>query len=1232
MMLVGLLLFCGSAAFAHVTEIRVNQAQDGSLTWYLVTYHASGECGIANSGLTINGVNYPIQSEQAGDASLLSSNIFAQDPAWQTLGGRRSYAIVRTPFLGTTLNVQPYSTNVCWAFRVGGSGNFTPPPPPVCTSCPITGWSNTVAASGNDNNTECNPADDYTTATIKVAHLACANITGDKQFSVVFDPSGANVAYGPFNYAAGVETIVSISVPYGTTSSTPVKVIDADFPCEIVHGLTLPGNAYLGEKETVLPVISCPASLTVNTDPGQCSAVVNYALPTAMDNCSGSAGNQTVSLTINAGCDDGTITFNTPDAYNVSAINFGGAGWYGNVHGHGINVTVTVEVLNAITNTWVLVKTIQTGTGDYYFDNTSITFPAIPKVTAIRFNVNQYIGCAYHISNLPVNLVSTGRTTLTQIAGLPSGSVFPKGVTTNTFTATDEAGNSVSGSFTVTVADNEAPSITAPAALSVSTDAGACSASVTPGNAQFSDNCPGTTIANNAPAVFPKGTTVVTWTATDAAGNVSTATQSVTVSDTEAPVPNAGTAGAASIAGTAHISIPFGYSANWNMYTYNFQDPLPAGATITGASMTWGGQDQGWGGTGQWAGMNVSGTQIGAGQYLPFYQNYNINYSGNIPGYNYGGNNYFRLDFATWPGWVAYIYNGNLTLNYQTVNAGTLPAITAECSATATAPTASDNCGGLITATTSDPLTYSQQGTYTIHWTYTDGDGNRSFQNQDVIIRDVTVPTISTSDITVSNDAGQCGAQVTFAARASDNCGTPTVTYSHAPGSYFPVGATTVTATATDAAANTAVSTFVVTVNDNEGPAVHTQPLTIQLDASGAASVTAAGINNGSVDNCGVASIALDKTSFDCSNVGANTVTLTVTDIHGNTASAQATVTVEDKIAPTVTCPANPPVYCYANNQQYTVPAVSATDNCSIASYAFSISGATSRSGSGTDASGAFNPGTSTILWTVTDVNGNTSTCSTTIVVNPKINASFNDFTLQGGNLNTIYTSTYGPGSAATIQVSANGGSAPYNYQWNRSGTAATHTVGTPASSILASAAGSGTVTFSAAVTDAQGCSSTFAKTIQVVDIRCGTKGDKVMVCQKTGSASNPTTQICVAASAVGAHLNNGATLGSCGGNAVTRSIDGIKPKADAAVAEATVLAYPNPSRGLVNIRISGMTGQVQLVVVDSRGMQVSRRNATILAAQENVQLNLEGVAAGLYTVRVSDGKQVFSTRVVIAR
>src|SRR5438045_3673302 len=67
--------------------------------------------------------------------------------------------------------------------------------------------------------------------------------------------------------------------------------------------------------------------------------------------------------------------------------------------------------------------------------------------------------------------------------------------------------------------------------------------------------------------------------------------------------------------------------------------------------------------------------------------------------------------------------------------------------------------------------------------------------------------------IVVSNDANQCGAKVTFAASASDNCGTPNITYTPASGSFFATGTTSVTATADDGHGNTATCNFTVTVN-----------------------------------------------------------------------------------------------------------------------------------------------------------------------------------------------------------------------------------------------------------------------------------------------------------------------------------------------------------------------------------------------------------------------------------
>jgi hypothetical protein len=129
-----LALFSFQFVNAHVWEIRVNQKTDGSLVWYVQSYHGITECGFANSGIVINGVQYPLEQTFPGSDEALSPTIFAQNASYLNPVNRQSYAIIHTPFLGTTLNVQPYSTNVCWSSLVTGSGNFVPPPPPVCTT------------------------------------------------------------------------------------------------------------------------------------------------------------------------------------------------------------------------------------------------------------------------------------------------------------------------------------------------------------------------------------------------------------------------------------------------------------------------------------------------------------------------------------------------------------------------------------------------------------------------------------------------------------------------------------------------------------------------------------------------------------------------------------------------------------------------------------------------------------------------------------------------------------------------------------------------------------------------------------------------------------------------------------------------------------------------------------------------------------------------------------------
>ena len=93
---------------------------------------------------------------------------------------------------------------------------------------------------------------------------------------------------------------------------------------------------------------------------------------------------------------------------------------------------------------------------------------------------------------------------------------------------------------------------------------------------------------------------------------------------------------------------------------------------------------------------------------------------------------------------------------------------------------------------------------------------------------------------------------------------------------------------------------FILSALDTIPPSISTQNISVYLDANGEASITASQINNGSADNCGIASYSLSLDTFDCGHVGSNTITLTITDVHGNQSSDTATVTVLDTIAPQV--------------------------------------------------------------------------------------------------------------------------------------------------------------------------------------------------------------------------------------------------------------------------------------------------------------------------------------------
>jgi hypothetical protein len=194
------------------------------------------------------------------------------------------------------------------------------------------------------------------------------------------------------------------------------------------------------------------------------------------------------------------------------------------------------------------------------------------------------------------------------------------------------------------------------------------------------------------------------------------------------------------------------------------------------------------------------------------------------------------------------------------------------------------------------------------------------------------------------------------------------------------LGPNTVSLTVTDEAGNSASADATVTVEDSINPTVITQNITVQLDASGNASVTASQINNNSTDNCTVSSLSLDVTDFTCADLGPNTVNLTVEDQSGNSASTSATVTVEDSIDPLITlCPGDMDVNGdtgFTLPDYYGTSVVTASDNCSISSVVQDPTPGT-----------VLGAGTTSVTVTVYDASGNEAVCSFNLDVTLSVNS-----------------------------------------------------------------------------------------------------------------------------------------------------------------------------------------------------------------------------------------------------
>jgi hypothetical protein len=234
-----------------------------------------------------------------------------------------------------------------------------------------------------------------------------------------------------------------------------------------------------------------------------------------------------------------------------------------------------------------------------------------------------------------------------------------------------------------------------------------------------------------------------------------------------------------------------------------------------------------------------------------------------------------------------------------------------------------------------------------------------------------TTPPVITSPANITVEAtGPSGAVVSFTATAQDNVdGAVNVTASRPSGSTFPLGITTVSLSASDAAGNTATAPFTITVRDTTPPII-SAPATASAEATSAAGAVVTFVATADDAVSGNVPVTANPPSGSTFAVGFSSASLSATDAAGNTASKSIFINVRDTTAPALTLPANQTIEATSAAGAVATFAASATDAVGVTSF-------TSSAASGS----TFPIGTTTVTVIASDAAGNTSSGSFTVTV-----------------------------------------------------------------------------------------------------------------------------------------------------------------------------------------------------------------------------------------------------------